>query len=193
MEIQILGITNYILNIHDMETKKFKSVKKRLLNQGYNIDINMNTKIAKSEKLDQEEVKDLSSDIPRLLNANKEQSQIRLVKEKGPKVKFKTKSELEIRMEPLSAQVSMDDLYTIITLQNQVQKEGMDISKLWSDYTETQIETEADKARKIEQDVPAEFLLDFQSEQGVDVVIINEDKGNFVPMLLFQCDKVTYN
>jgi hypothetical protein len=97
----------------------------------------MNTKIAKSEKLDQEEVKDLSSDIPRLLNANKEQSQIRLVKEKGPKVKFKTKSELEIRMEPLSAQVSMDDLYTIITLQNQVQKEGMDISKLWSDYTET--------------------------------------------------------
>jgi hypothetical protein len=32
MEIQILGITNYILNIHDMETKKFKSVKKRLLN-----------------------------------------------------------------------------------------------------------------------------------------------------------------
>ena len=30
-------------------------------------------------------------------------------------------------------------------------------------------------------------------EQGADIVIINEDRGNFIPMFLVSCEEVNYN
>ena len=53
--------------------------------------------------------------------------------------------------------------------------------------------TESDKQRQIEQDVPSEDSIDFNLQQGADIVIINEDKGNFVPMFLLSCEKVTFH
>ena len=40
----------------------------------------------------------------------------------------------------------------------------------------------------MEQDIPSEDSIDFKLEQGADIVIINEDKGNFVPMFLLSCE-----
>ena len=30
-------------------------------------------------------------------------------------------------------------------------------------------------------------------ENGLDIVVINEDKGNFIPMFLFSTEKVLFN
>lgn len=34
--------------------------------------------------------------------------------------------------------------------------------------------------------------MTFTLNEGADIVIINEDKGNFVPMFLFSCEKLVY-
>ena len=60
----------------------------------------------------------------------------------------------------------------------------MEISKLWQEYTESSIETSEDKIRKVEQDIPPEMTVTFDQENGMDMVIINEAQGNFVPMFL---------
>jgi hypothetical protein len=53
--------------------------------------------------------------------------------------------------------------------------------------------TESDKIRQKEQDVVPEDVIEFILDQGADIVIINEDKGNFVPMFLFSTESVTFN
>jgi len=107
-------------------------------------------------------------------------------------MKFKNKNSLEVKMTPIQAQVSMDDLYVMQQLGNKVREEALVVSKMWQDYQESSIVTESDKQRKIEQDVPPESTIEFSLDQGADIVIINEDKGNFVPMFLFSCESVVF-
>ena len=53
--------------------------------------------------------------------------------------------------------------------------------------------TESEKQRKKEQDIPSEDSIEFVIENGADIVIINEDRGNFVPLFLFSCEQVSFN
>ena len=40
--------------------------------------------------------------------------------------------------------------------------------------------------------MPTESSISFKVDQGADIVIINEDKGNFVPLFLFSCEDVMF-
>ena len=42
------------------------------------------------------------------------------------------------------------------------------------------------------QDIPVEGSIDFKLDRGADIVIINEEKGNFVPLFLFSCENVLF-
>ena len=53
--------------------------------------------------------------------------------------------------------------------------------------------TESEKQRKKEQDIPSEDSIEFVIENGADIVIINEDRGNFVPLFLFSCEQVSFH
>ena len=64
---------------------------------------------------------------------------------KKPVVKFKNKNSLEVKMTPIQAQVSMDDLYVMQQLGNKVSEEALVVSKMWQDYQESSIVTESDK------------------------------------------------
>ena len=86
----------------------------------------------------------------------------------------------------------MDDLYVVEQLCNKASEEAMEVGKMWQDYQQSSIVTESDIQRKLEQDIPSEDSMYFMVEQGADIVIINEDRGNFIPMFLFSCDKVIY-
>ena len=63
---------------------------------------------------------------------------------------------------------------------------------MWQDYNESSITTESDKQRKLEQDIIPENSMEFKLLEGADIVIINEDKGNFVPLFLFSCESVNF-
>ena len=52
---------------------------------------------------------------------------------------------------------------------------------------------ESEKRRKIEQDVPNQDSVQFEVKEGVDIVVINEDRGNFSPMFLFSTETVTFS
>ena len=49
-------------------------------------------------------------------------------------MKFKTKSHLEASLSPISAQVSMDDLYVVQQLANKVGEESIEIGNKWQEY-----------------------------------------------------------
>lgn len=87
----------------------------------------------------------------------------------------------------------MDDLYVVQQLANKAAEEALEIGKRWQEYAETSVETESEKQSKSEQDVPTESIIRFKLDQGADIVIINEDKGNFVPLFLFSCEDVTFS
>ena len=63
---------------------------------------------------------------------------------------------------------------------------------MWQEYQQSEIVTESDKRRKLEQNIPSEDTMEFKVELGADIVIINEDRGNFIPMFLFSCEEVHY-
>ena len=89
----------------------------------------------------------------------------------------------------------MDDLYVVQQLGTKVTQEFLDIGKMWEEYASQHTVTEKEKEIKIQKKadgVPDEVRIDFKMTEGADIVIINEDKGNFVPMFLFQCEDVSF-
>ena len=66
---------------------------------------------------------------------------------------------------------------------------------MWEEYAAKHTETEKEKVKKIEKKatgVPDEVQIDFKVREGADIVIINENKGNFVPLFLFQTEDVQF-
>ena len=109
-------------------------------------------------------------------------------------MKFKTKSDMDMKMTPIQAQVSMDDLYVVQQLSNKASEEALEVGNMWTEYQQSSMMTDSDKQRIIyEQDIPSEDSMSFILEEGADIVIINEDKGNFVPLFLCSCEKVIYD
>ena len=67
------------------------------------------------------------------------------------------------------------------------------MSDLWIKYYAQSLELDSIKQHKIEQDLPNQDSCSFEVQNGVDVVVINEDRGNFTPMFLFTTEKVLFN
>ena len=94
MEFNMLQITPYIINVQELEKRKFKSARKRKLSSPFDIDVTMNSQVGKLEKLN-------PSDSQLLAESNREASiRVTVAKEK---VKFKTKSDVEVRVSQVSA------------------------------------------------------------------------------------------
>lgn len=108
-------------------------------------------------------------------------------------MKFKNKNSMEATLSTINAQVSMDDLYVVNQLAGKVSEESIEVGKMWQDYQESSIVTEAEKKRQVEQDIVSEDSMHFTVERGADIVIINEDGGNFVPMFLMSCETINFN
>lgn len=76
---------------------------------------------------------------------------------------------------------------------NKASEEAVEVGQLWTDYAEQFAETESDKLRKIEQDIPNQDSISFVVTNGVDVVIINEEKGTFTPLFLLSAETINYD
>ena len=105
MQLKVLKVIPYVINIRELEMKRFKQAKKRELISAFNFDLSIGFSVAQA---------DLSQVAP-----NPGRSELllspddALEERKKPKMKFKTKSSLEAKMSPIQAQVSMDDLYVV--------------------------------------------------------------------------------
>jgi len=53
-----------------------------------------------------------------------------------PEDNFMKINKMKVRLGETSAKISMDDLYVINTVRSLMTKEGEDIAKIWSDYSE---------------------------------------------------------
>ena len=95
-------------------------------------------------------------------------------------------------MGAIEATVSMDDLYVVQQLANKATEEAVEVGQLWTDYTEQSIVTDSDKLRKIQQDIPNQDSISFVVTNGVDVVVINEEKGTFTPLFLLSAETINY-
>ena len=67
------------------------------------------------------------------------------------------------------------------------------MGQIWKKYYDTSLELDSDKQQKIEQDVPNQDSISFEVQDGIDMVIINEDRGNFTPMFLLTTEKILFN
>ena len=107
-------------------------------------------------------------------------------------MKFVNQNSIEGSIGAIEATVSMDDLYVVQQLVNKASEEAIEVGELWAEYNEKSIETESDKLRKIEQDVPDQNSISFSIKNGIDIVIINEDLGNFTPLFLFSAETLSF-
>lgn len=179
MGVKIKDLTPYAVNIRDLEEKKFENSRKRELMNGIRCDTLMEVLISKS----QQDLLDRKSTLLQPPNPKKARLDF---------VKFKTKNTTEVSVSPIYAQVSMDDLYIVQQLSNKVTSEFLEVGNLWKQYNEASVQTAADKKRKMEQDIPTELILDFICDKGADIVIINEERGNFVPLILLSASTITF-
>ena len=188
MTLKVKNVTPYVINVRDLEQTKFKQAKKRVLISAFDFEMEMNYWVAQaSPSAAASRLSVPAGQRTRLLAGDRGAEE-----RKKPVMKFKTKSSLEMTMTPIRAQVSMDDLYVVQQLSNKAREESMEVGEMWRDYQQSSIQTESDVQRQLEQDIPPEDSMSFVVQHGADVVIINEDRGNFVPMFLISCDKVAY-
>lgn len=92
----------------------------------------------------------------------------------------------------------MDDLYVVQQLSNKVSEEAMEIGDLWAKYSATKEVVKAPKAElekdvSVPKEIPSLDSINFEIQDGVDIVVINEEKGNFTPLFLFTTEKMHFN
>ena len=120
IHVNVIQVTPYVINIADMESKKFKQAKKRVLINSVSLDLILKV----------------------------QQAQV-LSKQVVDAAKFRQKTQTVGNLSAIQAQVSLDDLYVVQQLANKVTEDFVEIGKMWADYAEKHTETKQEKEIKI--------------------------------------------
>ena len=80
-------------------------------------------------------------------------------------------------------------------LSSKCAEEALEIGDLWAQHSATKLKDQAPKKKIVEEqvDIPSLDTIEFEIQDGVDIVIISEDKGNFSPLFLFTTEKMHFN
>ena len=168
MTINCNKIEPYMVNILELEGNSFRSIKKRLMMTGLTGKLKTLTSVGKYEN-----------------------PTVELMEGEAPALKFKQKNEIDIKATAFSFNVSMDDFYVITSISRKIVEEGLELAKIWSDYAVNEVVSDEFKDYKAITSVPPETHVDLISE-GAELVIINEEKGNFVPLFMTKIDRITF-
>lgn len=158
----------YIVNILELEGKNFRSTKKRLMMTGLTCTFKMEGAVSRLEQPESE-----------------------LLDGQSPALKFKNKNDIDVAVSAFSANLSMDDFYVVTSISRKITEDGMDLAKVWVEYADKDVISDEFKEYKKDVQVPPETHIDFVCD-GAEFIIINEEKGNFVPLFLAQCDSVKF-
>ena len=169
MVINCNKVQPYMVNIKELEGNSFRSIKKRLIMTGLSGKLKTLAMVGKWE------------------NPNAE-----LLEGEQPVVKFKNKNEIDIGMTAFSFNVSMDDFYVITSISRKIVEEGLELAKIWTDYAVNDVVSDEFKDYKKETAVYPETQVDITAD-GAELVIINEEKGNFVPLFMTKVEGIKFS